>query len=183
MGYYSLPRRSLRGVRQLLYPRRCPFCNRVLGSVPECPDCAEELEQLRRKPGMRLDMSQHYLGNLTGGAAPFRYEGCVRAGILRAKYQAAPWTAVEMGVLLAKLAFGSEIRMQGAEPVPQHLHTLNDNVAMQRETFLDTDPFGLYTISSGNQNRGSSSVDFVVYPLIFTSMIFPETACSLIFAA
>lgn len=50
MGYYSLPRRSLRGVRQLLYPRRCPFCNRVLGSVPECPDCAEELEQLRRKP-------------------------------------------------------------------------------------------------------------------------------------
>ena len=43
MGYYSLPRRSLRGVRQLLYPRRCPFCNRVLGSVPECPDCAEEL--------------------------------------------------------------------------------------------------------------------------------------------
>ena len=92
MGYYSLPRRSLRGVRQLLYPRRCPFCNRVLGSVPECPDCAEELEQLRRKPGMRLDMSQHYLGNLTGGAAPFRYEGCVRAGILRAKYQAAPWT-------------------------------------------------------------------------------------------
>ena len=33
------------------------------------------------------------------------------------------------------------------------------------------------------KNRGSSSVDFVVYPLIFTSMIFPETACSLIFAA
>ena len=119
MGYYSLPRRTLRGVRQLLYPRRCPFCNRVLGSVPECPDCAEELEQLRRKPGMRLDMSQHYLGDLTGGAAPFRYEGCVRAGVLRAKYQAAPWAAVEMGVLLAKLAFGSEIRMYGAEPVPQ----------------------------------------------------------------
>ena len=33
------------------------------------------------------------------------------------------------------------------------------------------------------RNRGSFSVDFVVYPLIFTSMIFPETACSLIFAA
>lgn len=119
MGYYSLLRRALRGVRQLLYPRRCPFCGRVLGSVPECPDCAEELEQLRRKPGMRLDSSQHYLGELTGGAAPFRYTGCVRSGILRAKYQAAPWAAVEMGVWIAKLAFGSEIRMQGAEPVPQ----------------------------------------------------------------
>lgn len=119
MGYYSLPRRTLRGVRQLLYPRRCPFCNRVLGSIPECPDCADELEELRRKPGMRLDFSQHYMGELTGGAAPFKYTGCVRAGILRAKYNAAPWAAVEMGVWMAKLAFGSEIRMLGAEPVPQ----------------------------------------------------------------
>jgi len=119
MGYYSAPRRFLRGMRQLVYPRRCPFCNEVLGSVPECPDCAEKLEELRRKPGMRLDASQHYMGGLSGGAAPFRYEGRVREGILRAKYQAAPWAAVEMGVWLARLAFGSEIRMAGAEPMPQ----------------------------------------------------------------
>ena len=33
MRYYSAPRRALRGVRQLLYPRRCPFCNAVLGSI------------------------------------------------------------------------------------------------------------------------------------------------------
>lgn len=119
MGYYSAPRRFLRGARQLLYPRRCPFCNRVLGSIPECPDCAEELDELRRKPGIRLDLSQHYLQGLTGGAAPFRYTGCVRTAILRAKYNAAPWAAVEMGVCMARLAFGSSIRMQGAEPVPQ----------------------------------------------------------------
>lgn len=90
MDYYSVPRRILRGARQLVYPRRCPFCDRVLGSVPVCPDCAAELEELRRKPGMRLDASQHYLGELTGAAAPFRYEGCVRRGILHTKYHAAP---------------------------------------------------------------------------------------------
>lgn len=119
MDYYSVPRRILRGARQLVYPRRCPFCDRVLGSVPICPDCAAELEELRRKPGMRLDASQHYLGELTGAAAPFRYEGCVRRGILHTKYHAAPWTAVELGLWLAKLAFGSEMHMAGAEPVPE----------------------------------------------------------------
>ena len=86
-----------------------------------CPDCAEEVDRLRRKPGIRLDASQHYLGGLSGAAAPFRYEGCVRRAILRAKYQAAPWTAVELGVVLAELAFGSEVRMRGAEPVPQRV--------------------------------------------------------------
>ena len=119
MDYYSAPRRFLRQVRQLVYPRRCPFCDRVLGSVPVCPDCAEERESLRRKPGMRLDASQHYLGDLTGAAAPFRYEGCVRRGILHAKYHGAPWAAVELGVVLAELAFGSVIELHGAEPVPQ----------------------------------------------------------------
>lgn len=119
MDYYSVPRRLLRGARQLVYPRRCPFCDQVLGSVPTCPDCTAELEELRRKPGMRLDASQHYLGRLAGAAAPFRYEGCVRRGVLHTKYHAAPWAAVEMGVWLAKLAFGSEVRMSGAELLPE----------------------------------------------------------------
>ena len=119
MDYYSAPRRLLRGVRQLVYPRRCPFCDQVLGSVPECPDCASELREMRRKPGMRLDASQHYLGDLIGAAAPYKYEGCVQRSIRHAKYHAAPWAAVELGVRLAELAFGSEICMLGAEPVPQ----------------------------------------------------------------
>ena len=115
MDYYSVPRRILRGARQLVYPRRCPFCDRVLGSVPICPDCAAELEELRRKPGMRLDASQHYLGELTGAAAPFRYEGCVRRGILSTKYQGKPWRAVEMGNRLVQLAFGGELTVQYGE--------------------------------------------------------------------
>ncbi len=121
MEYYSPPRCLLRQARQLLYPRRCPFCNSVLGSIAECPECEQEQQQLRRKPGIRLDASQHYLGDLTGAAAPFRYEGCVRQGVLRAKYQGARWTAVEMGVVLAQIAFGSQVRMFGAEPIPQRV--------------------------------------------------------------
>ena len=54
MDYYDPRRRALRAVRQLLYPRECPFCGRVLGDVRDCPDCAEQLEVLRRKPGIRL---------------------------------------------------------------------------------------------------------------------------------
>ena len=50
MRYYSAPRRALRGIRQLLYPRRCPFCNAVLGGIRTCPDCAEEVDRLGRKP-------------------------------------------------------------------------------------------------------------------------------------
>ena len=33
MDYYDPRRRALRAVRQLLYPRECPFCGRVLGDV------------------------------------------------------------------------------------------------------------------------------------------------------
>ncbi len=97
MDYYDPRRRALRAVRQLLYPRECPFCGRVLGNVRTCPDCAVQLETLRRKPGIRLDAAQHYISNLAGAAAPYRYSGCVRRGILNAKYQGKPWRAVEMG--------------------------------------------------------------------------------------
>ena len=63
MDYYSVPRRILRGARQLVYPRRCPFCDRVLGSVPICPDCAAELEELRREcPGLPIVLIGHSYG-------------------------------------------------------------------------------------------------------------------------
>lgn len=119
MDYYDPRRRALRAVRQLLYPRECPFCGRVLGDVRDCPDCAEQLEVLRRKPGIRLDPAQHYIGNLTGAAAPYRYNGCVRRGILNAKYQGKPWRAVEMGNRLVQLAFGGELTVQYGELLPQ----------------------------------------------------------------
>lgn len=118
MDYYAPPRQALRRVRQLLYPRRCPFCRRVLGTLPACEACAPELAALRRLPA-RLAPQKHYLGLLSGAAAPYRYAGCVRRGILHAKYQGAPWAAVELGVQLTELLFGAPAQMHGAEPVPQ----------------------------------------------------------------
>ena len=108
--------RILRQLRWVLYPRRCPFCDRVLGSVSACPDCKEELEPLRRRPTFRLARERHYIKNLEGAAAPYRYAGCVRRGVLRAKFQAAPWAADELGVEMARLLFGSEVRMRGFGP-------------------------------------------------------------------
>ena len=120
-GYYSRPARLGRQVRQLLLPRRCPYCREVLGTLLRCETCMPRLEELRRSPTMRLARASHYLGRLEGAAAPYRYEGVVRDAILRAKYEGESWTAVELGVVLAELAFGSEVRMRGAEPVPQRV--------------------------------------------------------------
>lgn len=124
MLYYSGLSRTLRQLRWVLYPRRCPFCDRVLGNEPACPDCADGLAELRRAPSMRLRGSEHYLGRLDGAAAPYRYTGLVRRAVLRVKYQGAPWAAVELGVEMARLLFGSEIRMCGSEPLPEPVRAL-----------------------------------------------------------
>ena len=118
-GYYSRPARLGRQARQLLLPRRCPYCREVLGTLLRCEACMPRLEELRRSPTMRLARASHYLGRLEGAAAPYRYEGVVRDAILRAKYEGESWTAVELGVEMARLLFGSEIRMHGSEPLPE----------------------------------------------------------------
>ena len=114
-GYYSCPARLARQMRQLLFPRRCPCCRRVLGTLPFCEVCTPRLEELRRGPVMRLDASRHYLGALDGAAAPYRYEGVVRSAILRAKYEGESWTAVELGVEMTARLFGAEVEMHFAE--------------------------------------------------------------------
>jgi predicted amidophosphoribosyltransferase len=108
-GYYSRPAQLARQMRQLLFPRRCPCCRRVLGTLPLCEVCTPRLEELRRGP---------YLGALDGAAAPYRYEGVVRSAILRAKYEGESWTAVELGVEMTARLFGAEVEMHCAEPVP-----------------------------------------------------------------
>lgn len=73
-GYYSRPARLGRQARQLLLPRRCPYCREVLGTLLRCEACMPRLEELRRSPTMRLARASHYLGRLEGAAAPYRYE-------------------------------------------------------------------------------------------------------------
>lgn len=122
--YYSAGRVRLRQLRQLLYPRRCPFCRRVLGLAPACEECAERLELLEHKPSRRLDPADHYLGALDGAAAPFFYRDEVRGAILRAKYQGESWTAVQLGCWMARLLFGAEIRLKWGVELPQPEKTL-----------------------------------------------------------
>lgn len=117
-AYYSPRRVALRRAKQLLYPRRCPFCRRVLGLVPVCGECAGELDRLEQKPSKRLDPSAHYFGAMDGAAAVFAYEGCVRAAVLRTKYAGEAWNAEELGCWVADRLFQSEIGYKGGVPLP-----------------------------------------------------------------
>lgn len=117
-AYYGPRRMALRRARQLLYPRRCPFCRRVLGSVPVCGECAAELARLERSPSKRLDPAQHYFGALDGAAAVFAYEGCVRAAVLRTKYAGEAWNAEEFGCWVADRLFQSGVSYRGGVPTP-----------------------------------------------------------------
>lgn len=89
----------------LVYPRRCPFCDRVLGWLPACPDCAGELACLRRDVP-RLPATEHLLRNLAGAAAVWRYDGCVRQAILRFKNGGRACYGEELGAEMAKAIFG-----------------------------------------------------------------------------
>lgn len=100
-------RRALRreAALRLVYPRRCPLCGEVLGSVPVCADCRQTWQSLLLRPA-RLDPKDHYFGELTGAAAAFRYEGPIRQAILRMKYGGARWYARDCGNWMAKALFG-----------------------------------------------------------------------------
>ncbi len=93
------------GALNLLYPRRCPFCNEVLGTVPQCAFCAPRLAALRLKSA-RLAPQTHYFGDLDGAAAVFRYEDIVREAVLRIKYQGCRWYGRELGNCMAQALFG-----------------------------------------------------------------------------
>lgn len=99
------PAKALRIAAALVYPRRCPFCDRVLGWMPACPDCAGELARLRRDVP-RLPATEHVLRNLTGAAAVWRYDGCVRQAILRFKNGGRACYGEELGAEMARSIFG-----------------------------------------------------------------------------
>ena len=89
----------------LVYPRRCPFCDRVLGWMPDCPDCAAELAKLRRTVP-RLPATEHILRDVTGAAAVWRYDGCVRQAILRFKNGGRACYGETLGAEMARAVFG-----------------------------------------------------------------------------
>ena len=98
-------------LRVLVFPRRCPFCGRVLGFLTRCPDCEPELKQLKLMIP-RLPDSEHCMEHLSGAAAVCRYDGCVREAILRMKNGGQGYCARELGVWMAAEIFGCTFRQQ-----------------------------------------------------------------------
>lgn len=82
----------------LLFPPKCPFCERMLEHPEICPTCRKALlwvedAEIRRQ--------------LSGGvvcAAPLWYEGKVREGLLRFKFRGASAAARPLGELVARCA-------------------------------------------------------------------------------
>ena len=97
------------------FPRRCPFCNRVLPhNAPQsafCAACAETEKRLRHEPP-RLPKTEHDFYVVHGAAAAYYYTEEVRRAILACKEYGHPWYARE-------LADRMLVCLWGAEP-PQH---------------------------------------------------------------
>ena len=95
---------AARIVKNLLYPRRCPFCDRVLGFAPGCPACETALAALRLSPP-RLPESEHLFRDLSGAAAVWRYSGRARQAILRFKNGGRACYGEELGARMARELF------------------------------------------------------------------------------
>jgi len=164
--YYSRPAWLARQARQLLLPRRCPYCREALGTLPYCEECVPLLDELRRKPS-RLRPDEHYLGALEGAAAPYQYQGVVRSAILRSKYKGESWTAVELGVEMAAQLFGAEIRMHYAEPTP----SLVEGAALGYDCIIP--------VPATNRRRGYNVPERMAVPLAHALNVplLPEALC------
>lgn len=82
----------------LFFPPKCPFCGKVLDHAGICPACEKALPWTEEGAGLR---------ELPGGlqcAAPLWYEGKVREGLLRFKFQGARAAAGPLGELVARCA-------------------------------------------------------------------------------
>lgn len=101
-----------------LFPRRCPLCGELLGTVgPICAACAPEEKRLAHTPA-RLPATEHTLDGLSGAAAPFYYEDGVRRAILQCKMYGRPWYAWELADQMALVLFAAQKpRTQGDWPV------------------------------------------------------------------
>lgn len=95
-----------------LYPRRCPFCDAVLGNDARqggfCPACAAEEARLAHQPP-RLPATEHAFYALHSAAAAYYYSGRVRQAILLCKRGFHPWYARELADRMA-------VRIWGATP-------------------------------------------------------------------
>ena len=90
--------RFLDTLLNLLFPPKCPFCGRVLDRPGICPACEPALPWLAEEDGLWT------LPADVPCAAPLRYEGLARKGLLRFKFQGASAAAEPLGELIARCA-------------------------------------------------------------------------------
>lgn len=95
-----------------LYPRRCPFCNSLLGKDAQegtfCPVCAPEERRLAHTPP-RLPVTEHAFFALNSALAAYYYKDMVQEAILICKRGGHPWYARELADRMA-------VRIWGAVP-------------------------------------------------------------------
>lgn len=121
----------------LIYPPRCPFCDEVLGQRKACPACAAAERALRR-PAPRLAGSDWMLAGLAGGAAAYRYEGAVRAGVLRLKFRGRACYAPALARRMANALFGCTFSHRGGIILPEALPP----AALEYDLVLPVPPSG-----------------------------------------
>ncbi len=113
-------------VRCFCFPRRCPFCMRVIGFLPECDaaDCQEKrAEKLRGVK--RLRESEHYFVHITGAAAVYVYEGAVRNAVLALKFKGMRSAGRVLGNIMAKELFGCTFSRKYGIVIPDVLQGLS----------------------------------------------------------
>lgn len=82
----------------LLFPPKCPFCERVQDAPGICPSCLESIPWTDEARSLRV------LRSGLRCAAPLWYEGSVREGIHRFKFRGGVTAASPLGELIAQAA-------------------------------------------------------------------------------
>lgn len=112
-------------VRYFFFPRRCPFCERTIGFLPECnaPSClqAQQEQKLREKT---LNAAEHYWGELTGAAAVYHYKGAPRDAVLQMKFHKMRAAGYTLGNIMAKELFGCTFLKKYGIVIPEKIETI-----------------------------------------------------------
>lgn len=137
---------------ELLYPRRCPFCDSVIGRRIRCEKCEPKLAELWLTVP-RLPATEHELQKLSGAAAILKYEGIARQAVLRMKNGGKPCYAPLFAAEMARRIFGCELTQKGG------IIMLKEGPALRRYDLVVPVP------SSKDSARGYNVPDLLARPL------------------
>ncbi len=70
-------------ITNIFFPKRCIFCNSVIGFISKCTDCDPEEFKL---PSCLLVKQHQDIDKLDGITALYRYDGCIASSIVRVKH-------------------------------------------------------------------------------------------------